>query len=503
VLHLLFNGFAAVLNLHCILLLSIGVAVGIIFGAIPGLTGTMAISLCLPMTFGMNPIAGFCLLIGLYIGGISGGLISAILLKIPGTPSSVATCFDGHPMAARGEGGKALGVGIIYSFIGTLISIILLMFIAPPLANFALVFGPFEYFSLGIFAITMIASLVGGSPFKGLASGAIGLCLAMVGSAPLDAAARFTFGMHEFDAGFNLLPVLIGLFAISEILMAAQEGLHVKKGEIRQYSIKGFGISLKEFYQQFWNMIRSALIGVGIGILPGIGGGTSNLIAYLTAKNQSKYPEKFGTGIVDGIVASETSNNASIGGAMIPLLTLGIPGDTVTALLLGALVVHGLTPGPLLFTTSANLVYAIFAALLLASLIMVIMEYGGLRVFVKLLTIPKYILLPVIVVLCAVGSYALNNRLFDVWTILIFGIIGFLMEKFGFSLTPVILGFILGPIIETNLRRGLMFSQGDFLPFVTRPISVIFLLIALITVVLAVKKNLSQPKKKAATEATT
>jgi putative tricarboxylic transport membrane protein len=495
VIELLMNGFASILNLNCLLLLAIGVAIGIIFGAIPGLTGTMALSLCLPMTFGMDSIAGFCLLIGLYIGGISGGLISAILLNIPGTPSSVATCFDGHPMAARGEGGRAIGVGLLYSFFGALFSITLLIFIAPPLANFALAFGPYEYFALGIFAITLIASLTDGSPLKGLASGAIGICLATVGAAPIDAASRFTFGIHEFDAGFNLLPALIGLFAISEILTTAQEGLNVTKSEIRTYSIKGFGVSLREFWEQFWNMIRSALIGVGIGILPGIGGGTSNLLAYLTAKNQSKYPEKFGTGIIDGLVASETSNNASVGGAMIPLLTLGIPGDTVTALLLGGLVVHGMTPGPLLFTNGADFVYAIFAALLVANLIMLIMEYAGMRAFVKLLTIPKYILLPVIVSLCVVGAYGLNNRVFDVWTILLFGILGFLLQKFGFSLTPVLLGFILGPIIETNLRRGLMYSQGDFLPFITRPISAIFLFVALISVILAIKKNMGQSQK--------
>jgi len=494
---LMISGFAAIMNFQCLLLMTVGVAVGIIFGAIPGLTGTMAVSLCLPMTFSMGPVAGFCLLLGLYIGGISGGLISAILIKIPGTPSSIATVFDGYPMAARGEGGKALGIGILYSFIGTLISIIFLIFIAPPLADVALQFGPYEYFAVGIFSITMIASLVSGSPFKGLASGALGLCLAMVGAAPIDGATRLTFGSHQFDGGFNLLPVLIGLFAISEILSTAEEGLRldVNKNAVTKYSIKGFGVSLIEFGQQFWNMIRSALIGVGIGILPGIGGGTSNIIAYLVAKNQSKHPEKFGTGIIDGVVASETSNNASIGGAMIPLLTLGIPGDTVTAILLGGLILHGVTPGPLLFVNSAKLVYAIFAALLVANFIMLIMEFFGIRLFVKLLTIPKYILLPVIVALCAVGAYGTNNRLFDVWMMLIFGVIGFTMEKFGFSLPPLILGFILGPIVETNLRRGLMYSQGDFLPFVTRPISVVFLLIALITVIFAVKKNPRQSKK--------
>lgn len=492
---LMIAGFSQVLNLNCMILIVIGVAVGIIFGAIPGLTATMAVALCLPMTFGMSPIAGLSLLLGLYIGGISGGLISAILINIPGTPASVATTFDGHPMAQRGEAGKALGAGILFSFIGTLISILILVFISPPVANFAIKFGPYEYFAVGVFSITLVSGLVGGSVAKGLASGAIGICIAMIGSAPIDSAKRFTFGFYDLATGFDLLPVLIGLFAITEILKTAEEGISGETTKIHKYTISGFGVSHKEFMEQFWNMLRSAAIGVGIGILPGIGGGTSNLIAYATAKNQSKHPEKFGTGILDGVVASETSNNASIGGALVPLLTLGIPGDTVTAMLIGGLMIHGITPGPLLFVNSAELVYSIFAALIIANFAMIIMEYYGLRVFVKLLSIPKHILLPIILALCAVGAYGLNNRLFDVWTMVIFGVIGYALEKFGFSLPPIILGFILEPIIEVNLMRGLMSSKGSFLPFLTRPISAVFLIIALATVMMAVKKNIKFSKK--------
>jgi len=252
---------------------------------------------------------------------------------------------------------------------------------------------------------------------------------------------------------------------------------------------------LYELMKQWWNILRSAVIGIIIGILPGIGGGTANIIAYATAKNQSKYPEKFGTGIIDGIVASETSNNASIGGAIVPLLALGIPGDTVTAMLIGGLMIHGITPGPLLFINNTNLVYSIFAILIIANFAMLIIEYSGLRLFVKLLSIPKYILLPVILAICTVGAYGLNNRMFDVWTILIFGVIGYALEKFGFSLPPIILGFILEPIIEVNLMRGLMSSKGSFLPFITRPISAAFLLVALTTVLLTIRKNIKASKK--------
>ncbi|MBZ4646212.1 MAG: hypothetical protein JG777_1701 [Clostridia bacterium] len=494
-LEMFIAGFGAIFTVKAIILIVVGVAVGIIFGAIPGLTATMAVALCLPITFGMEPVHGMALLIGLYIGGVSGGLISAILLKIPGTPSSIATCFDGHPMAAKGEAGKALGVGIFFSFLGGLFSFFILFFIAPPLAEVALKFGPFEYFAIAIFSLTMIASLAGNSLAKGLASGMIGMALALIGTAPIDAYPRFTFGISELDAGFDLLPALIGLFAISEILNTAENSANIKKDEIRDYSIRGFGFTMAEFKSQILNFIRSSIIGTGIGILPGIGGGTSNILAYLAAKNQSKHPEKFGTGIIDGIVASETANNATIGGALVPLLTLGIPGDTVTAMLLGGLMIHGITPGPLLFRDSGDIVYGIFAALIVANIVMLIMEFFGLRLFVRLLSIPKHILLPIILALCVVGAFGLNNRVFDVWTILFFGILGYVLEKFKYPSAPIILGFILGPIAETNLRRGLMYTNGDFLPFLTKPIAGAFLAIAVFSAVMSVRSNLKNAKK--------
>jgi putative tricarboxylic transport membrane protein len=482
-------GFSAILTVKALMLILAGVVVGIVFGAIPGLTATMAVALCLPITFGMGPIQGMALLIGLYIGGISGGLISAILLKIPGTPSSIATCFDGSPLAVRGEAGKALGVGIVYSFLGGLFSFLVLFFIAPPLADFAVQFGPFEYCAIAIFSMTMIASLASSSLSKGMASGLIGMIAAMVGVAPIDSFPRFTFGIHELDNGFDLLPALIGLFAISEILKAAERELSIKDAKIMDFKIKGFGFSMAEFKGQIGNFIRSSLIGTGIGILPGIGGGVSNLLAYGAAKNSSKNPEKFGTGIIDGVVASETANNATIGGALVPLLTLGIPGDTVTAMLLGGLMIHGIIPGPLLFQSNGDLVYAIFASLIVANLFMLIVEFYGLRIFVRLLKIPKFYLLPVILALCVVGAYGVNNRIFDVGTILIFGILGYVMEKFKFPLPPIILGFILGPIAEVNLRRGLMSSNGSFMPFVTQPIAAFFLAVAVYSSVTSVLKN--------------
>ncbi|MBP1774567.1 MAG: protein of unknown function transrane, partial [candidate division NC10 bacterium] len=299
------------------------------------------------------------------------------------------------------------------------------------------------------------------------------------------------------DGGFDLLPVLIGLFAVSEILKAAapsprSDEINIK---VQQFTMPGFmGITWPEFKAQWWNFLRSSVIGTWIGILPGIGGGTSNLLSYMAAKNSSKNPEKFGTGIIDGVIASETANNASIGGAFVPLLTLGIPGDTVTAMLLGGFMIHGIVPGPLLFRSNGDLVYGIFVALLVANVVMISMEYYGLRVFVKLLRIPKFYLLPVILALCVVGAFGLNNRVFDVWTILVFGLLGYALERFGYPLVPLILGFILGPMAETSLRRGLMSSRGSFQPFLTEPISLLLLVAALIYAVTAVRKNLKMAK---------
>ena len=478
---MLITGFTSVMTIKTILLIMAGVALGLIFGSIPGLTATMAIAICLPITYGMDPIAGMSLLMGLYIGGVSGGLIPAILLKLPGTPSSIATTFDGFPMAQKGEAGKAFNFAIVSSFLGGLLSILVLILISPPLSKLALKFGPYEYFAIIIFSLTLIASLSGDSLLKGILAGLLGISFAMVGAAPIDAYPRFTYGFSSLDAGFDLLPVLIGLFAISEILLMAEkkakDNLNIN---IKKFSYK---VSLKEYLGQGWNFLRSSLIGIGIGILPGIGGGTSNIISYVVAKNSSKTPEKFGTGIPDGIVASESSNNAAIGGALVPLVSLGIPGDTVTAMLLGGLVLHGLQPGPLLIQNSGNVVYGIFAALLIANVFMALFLFLGMRGFIRLLSIPKHILFPIIVVLCVVGAYGVSNRLFHVGALMFFGVLGYLMIKFKYPLTPLVLGFILGPLLETNLRRGLMLSQGDFTPFVTQPIAAIFLTITAISLI--------------------
>ncbi|HCM28425.1 MAG TPA: Tat pathway signal protein [Treponema sp.] len=498
-LELFAAGFASVFTLASMFMITLGVFVGIIFGSIPGLTTTMAVALCLPLTFGMPPAIAMSLLMGLYIGGTSGGLISAILINIPGTPASVATCWDGHPMASRGEAGKALGAGVVFSFLGTLLSIVALVFIAPPLAEFALLFGPVEYFALALFALTMIGTLAGKQLAKGIVVGLLGLILAFVGMAPIDAFPRFTFGIHDLDGGFDILPALIGLFAVSEILSVAESDFALKKENVlTKFKMKGFGFSVKEFLGQMYNMFRSALIGIGIGILPGIGAGTSNIVAYSVAKSQDKHPEKYGTGCLDGVVASETSNNASIGGAMVPLLTLGVPGDTVTAMILGGLMIHGLTPGPLLFISNGVVVYGIFASLIIANFVMLIMEFFGIRVFAKLLSVPKHILLPVIFALCVVGAYGLNNRVFDVWVVMLFGVIGYVLNKLKFPTSPMILGIILGPMAETGFRRGMQMNEGNFWLFFTRPIGVFFFFATVFMIVFTAVGNVRNRRKEEA-----
>lgn len=468
---MILTGILSVLTLKALALILGGTVIGIIIGAIPGLTVTMGVALFLPITFTMAPVDGLSLLMGLYIGGTSGGLISAILLKIPGTPASIATTFDGAPMAARGEAGKALGVGIVYSFLGGVFSLLVLFFISPQLADIALEFGPYEYFSIALFSLTLVAGLSDGSLVRGLVSAMLGMSFGFVGMAPITAFPRFTLGFSELDAGISLLPALIGLFAVAQILETAESRKRYEPVKAMDYKIKGFGLSMQELKGQTINFFRSSIIGTLIGILPGLGGAVCNLMAYGAAKKQSKYPEKFGTGIIDGIVASESSNNASTGGALVPLLTLGIPGDNTTAIILAGFMIHGITPGPLLFESDGVLVYGIFTALVISNIFMIATLFGGMRYFVRILSVPTHILLPIIMGLCVIGSYGLNNRLFDVWTMLFFGLLGWIMKKASLPTTPLLLGFILGPVIEVNLRRGLMKSRGDLTPFLTEPIS--------------------------------
>ncbi len=483
-------GLMSVLDPTVLFFIVVGVFVGIVFGSIPGLTATMAIVMFLPVTYTMEPIEGVSTLIALYVGGISGGLIAAILLNIPGTPSSIATTFDGTPLARKGQAGKALGVGVVFSFCGTILGLLVLVLVSPLLASVAIKFGPYEYCTLALFALSLVITLTGRDLVKGLISGLLGVMLATVGLAPVDSAKRFTFGMVDLNAGFSLLTLLIGLFAITEVIKAAEDVRKPFKAEVESnVKIKGFGFSWAEFVSQKFNMVRSSAIGIVIGILPGIGGAISGMLAYTAAKNQSKYPEKFGTGIIDGVVASESANNAGIGGAMIPLLTLGIPGDAATAMLLGGLMVHQIAPGPLIFDKSGVEVFGIFFALAFSAIAMLCLELFGIKIFIRVLKVPKYLLLPVIMVLCVIGAIGNANRMFDVWTVMIFGVIGYLLIKAKIPHVPMILGFILGPIFELNFRRAVQHAQIDPTGFIGHPIAICFFVVTVIVIFFSLRRQ--------------
>ncbi len=489
-MELFISALASLLNPTTLVLVLGGVFLGIVFGALPGLDTSMAVCLCLPLTFVLDPVDGIAMIIGVFIGGVSGGLISATLLNIPGTAAAMATCFDGHPMAKKGQAGRAMGIGIFYSFMGTLIGMIALITISRPMAAVALHFTSVEYFSIYVFALTMMASLSGKSLAKGLVSGFLGVFIACIGIAPIDYTPRFSFGSNNLAAGFNLVAVLTGSFAVSTVMKSIKSPTDLKTSDFGHATkMHGFGFTVKEYVRQIWNMIRSAAIGVGIGILPGIGASTSNLMAYSIAKSSSKYPEKFGTGIMDGIVASETANNATVCGAMIPLLTLGIPGDIGTAFLLSALQIHGISPGPLLFDTNPDLVYVCFAAIGVSVVFMVLLEFFGIRVFTKVLTVREYILLPVILMLCGVGAFANSNRTFDVIFLVLFGLMGYFLSGWGYPLGPMCIGFILGPSTETSLRRALMASDTGSLTSLLSPIAIVFYIISIVSVVMAVRNN--------------
>lgn len=480
------------------LLLFAGVFFGMVFGAIPGLTAALGVTLILPFTYTMAPGAGLTTLIAIYVGGISGGLISACLLNIPGSPASLVTCFDGAPMARNGRPADALALGVFSSLLGGLFSGVMLIIIAPLLAKVALMFGSWEYFALGIMGLMVVVSICSNNLIKGLISAVIGLLLGTVGMDPVSSVQRLTFGVWQLNGGFALLATLMGLFALCEILVQIRD-LGVKFNILDTGRIRLF--PRKELYSgkgKFFGI--SAVIGTVIGILPGIGQSTASMLAYNTCRQMSKEPERYGTGCEEGVIASETANNAVCGGALIPMMTLGIPGDTVTAILLGGLVVHGLQPGPLLFTNNADIVGVIFIAYILSCVVMYFMEMGLMKMFIKMLKIPLNLLLPIILVMCVVGTFTTNNRLFDVWVFFFIGILGYVLVCNNFPLGPAVLGYILAKTIESNMRTGLVSSGGSFIGFFQSPLAVCLVLFGLVLLCLppflAARKTRAAAKQK-------
>ena len=471
---LLLQGIENVLQFKYLLPLAIGTLVGVVGGALPGITNTMTVIMVLPFTFGMEPLQGLAAMIGVYVGGESGGLITSCLLGIPGKPSSVATMFDGFPMSQKGEPGRALWLGIWASFFGGLIGGVFLVGTTGPLASFALKFGPWEYFSLFIFALSMVAGLTGASLTLGLLSGAIGLVITVMGNDPVMGQARLTLGIRFLEGGIPFLPVLIGVFAFAQIMSDVE-----KMGRRRQDAAAGFVTPklvvshpkvIWEILSRPFMLLWTSFVGVLIGVLPAIGGSAANVMAYDQAKKFSPHPERFGTGTPEGIIASEAANNSNVGGSLVTIMAFGIPGDAVTAVMLGALTIHGIQPGPLFISQNPTLAYGIFGAYLIAHFLMILIMLVGVRWFLRVVTVPKAVLFPVVLVLCVIGAYALDNTMANVYVLLLFGVIGYLMVKGALPLAPLILGVILGDQIEINMIRAIMTDSNPWL-FLTRPIS--------------------------------
>ena len=479
-------GFQSMLAPYPLFLICLGTLMGIICGAIPGFTVTLGVVLALPFTFGMDPATGLALMIGVFIGGFSGGLISGVLLGIPGTPASICTVFDGHPMAKNGEPGRALGLGVIASFFGTVISALVLTTVGPVVAKQSLKFGPWEITALVIFALTLIASLSDKSTIKGLIAGCMGLLLATVGIDPFGKL-RFNFDFDPLATGFSMLTVLIGLFAFSQLLKSFEElKKRQESGETIDYKLIKipYRTLIKDVKNQWVNILRSSLIGTFVGALPAAGGDVANFVSYDQAKKMSKNPQKFGTGIPDGIVAAECANNGTAGGAFIPTIALGIPGDMPQAVMMGALILHGITPGPLLFQQQPKLVYGIYAACFIAAFFILFWQFFFVRLFFWISRTPQEHLAPVVLMLCSVGVFALDNRMYDIWVLWVFGIVGYLLDKAEVPLAPIILGFILGPKVEIEFIRAWQLSPS-LTPFFTRPIAAILLAAAVVSVIVS------------------
>ena len=473
----------------------IGITAGIIVGALPGLTATMGCALLIPFTFGLPPIQGLLMLIGIFCGGIYGGSISGILIRTPGTPAAAATLLDGYPLAQRGQAGKAIGIGTVASFVGGTTGAVVMTFLSPQIARIGLKFGPPEFCALAIFGLGMIITISGRSLLKGIISALFGLMITVIGFDPLSGVPRFTFGSQNLLGGVTFIPALIGLFGYAQVFRNIEKITILPSVETRVEKILP---KLSEIFSNLKTMFKSAVMGTFIGSIPGTGCDVAAFITYGEAKRSSKNPEKFGTGTLAGVAAPEAGNNGATGGAMIPMLTLGVPGDAVTAVLLGALTIHGMQPGPMLFRDHLDVVYPIFAGMIMAQLILLIVGLSGARIFAKLITVDRRILTPVIFFLCVVGSYAMRFSFFDVGLSLIIGIVAYFMEYYDYPVSPILLALILGPMAEQNLRRSLIISHGDPTIFFTRPISAAFIVLAIVVIVSSyyrIKKSMEREQE--------
>lgn len=470
-------GFAIALQPANLFYCFVGVFIGTLVGVLPGIGANAALALLLPVTFHVPPVSAIIMMAGIYYGSMYGGSTTSILVNIPGEASSVMTCVDGYQMARQGRAGPALGICAFGSFIAGTISIIGLMFFAPPLAKFALSFGPAEYFSLMSFGLILLIHLASSSIPKALMMALFGIILASVGIDTISGQARFSFGISRLMEGIGLIPVIMGLFGISEVFVNLEGKLEA--GSIFETKIKNIFPTARDWIASKGAIIRGSLIGFFLGILPGGGAIISSFAAYSIEKRLSKHPEKFGTGVIEGVAAPESANNSATGGAFIPALTLGIPSNVVMAVILGALMVHGINPGPLLVMNHPDLFWGVVTSMYVGNAMLLVLNLPLIGLWVQLLKVPYKILFPLIIMFCLIGAFSLNNSVFDIIIMIIFGVVGYIMRKLEYEPAPFVLAFLLSPMIEESLRQALLYSDGSFSIFFTRPISAVFICLSL------------------------
>ncbi len=469
-------GFSVALQPMNLLYCFVGVFIGTLVGVLPGIGPVGAMSLLLPITFNSTPEGAIIMLAGIYYGAMYGGSTTSILVNIPGEAASVVTCLDGYAMARQGRAGPALGISAFGSFIAGTLSVVGLMLLAPPLAKFALKFGPPEYFTLMVMGVTVLTYLAHGSMSKALIMAAFGIVLGLIGLDSISASQRFTFNRLELLDGIGLVPIVMGLFGISEVLLNIEQGI---QREVVKTSLKGLMPTAKDWKDSAAPIARGSLLGFFLGILPGGGAVISSFISYAVEKRISKEPELFGKGAIAGVAGPEAANNAATGGAFIPLMTLGIPSNVVIAMLLGAFMIHGVTPGPLLMKQNPQIFWGVIVSMYVGNAMLLVLNLPLIGIWVKILKIPYKILFPLILLFCLIGVYSVSNSVFDIYIMLIFGILGYLMKKFEYEGAPLVLAFVLGPMMENNLRKSLIMSQGDFSIFFSRPLAAVSLIISI------------------------
>jgi putative tricarboxylic transport membrane protein len=487
------QGFLQAIDPRAILYLLVGTFSGLIIGTLPGLTATMAVAILTPLTFWLSPNEGLAMLIGVWNSAIFSGGISAILINTPGTPASIASTFDGFALTKKGMAGLALGINVVFSFIGGILGVVALILVGFPLARFALSFGPAEYFTLAIFGLSTMVAVSGKSILKGMISGFIGFSIALVGLDPIFGSERFTFGRMELLSGISFVPVMIGLFGIGEVLSQIFTKSRTTSADTQTVTqIKRVIPTFKEVKDLTPVALLSSLIGVVIGVIPGAGADIAGLVAWDQSRRIAKRPEEYGKGSLEGLAASTTANNACLGGALTTMMALGLPGDAVTAILIGAFIIYGVQPGPIMFRDHASFVYMVITLMMLANVAFLAVGFFFSKVLTKFLSLPQSFIWSTIIILSLVGSYAINNSAFDLMIVFLSGVLGFIFRLLDVPLGPIVLALILGPMAEANMRRALILSGGSFTTFFTRPISLILLILSaasLLTSVIRKRKS--------------